>query len=667
MRSRPLVRAAVVLLALLLALFAQFLFDNPGISLHFAGRELLPGDAPSVLAAVMLVLAAVLFAVAAPAPTYAPFYPSDHPPTSTASRNLPHQPLVWISLTSYLLTLIVFLTQGEGPLLYALWLASMVMLVLSQWRHGVSGRRRFFSSPDPDQPRWLVYGPPLMILILAGALRLFRLTDLPQDIHGDMASHGLQAQAILRGQVSGLIGVGWADIPLTGFLPTVATMALTGDQGLLGLRLASAIGGVLSIGGLYLLLVQLASRRIALLASALLAIAYTHIHFSRIAQYMDPVPFTIWSLVLLVWGLRSANGLAFVLSGVLMAAACLLYYSGRAAPVIVALFLFYLMSTDRPTLWARREGLLLLGAAFLITLGPLLPYFLTYMQPLWARTQAVFWADPEVLAHLSAKYGVAGPGPILAEQTRRSLLMFNAVRDSSTQFGLSRPMVDSITGPLVVLGTAYALRYLKQPGNALLLLFLAALLLGSILTNNAPFWPRLVAILLPASGLAAVAADRSWQSIGDALGLATCRWIAVGMIAGLIAMGMNNWLIYQEAVALNGRPRALVGRFVATLPAETVICLVPENRRPPFDGIHSLEEREIALFLDLRLGLEVPVQNPFELDTTDRLCRQSGAVWIIPQSGRSVLQPLTNAHPGGHLEQHGSRPGEPVFLSYELP
>jgi hypothetical protein len=660
MHSRHLARFLGVSLALALAYAGQYLLNQPDYwSPLLASLPVLFYGRPT-LAIGLLLAGALLFAVAAPAiarlaqPAARQAVPFADHPTRLA------RPLFLLALLGYGAGAGLFLLRGETALVRGLWLAGIVLLVASQTPWG-----RWRAAPKRWRQDWRPYGLPALLLLLAALLRLYKLAELPQDLHGDMASHGLQAQALLAGQVDGIIRLGWADIPMTGFLPAAIMMRLSGDTSVLGLGLASALGGVLSVWGLYVWLRETLGRRVALIGAALLAISYTHIHFSRIAEYMDPVPFAVWALAMLAIGLRRQQSLPFVLSGLFLAGAGMMYYSGRVILVIVALFLLYLLLVDRRLLWANRRGLLWLGMGAVVGMGPMLLLFL--LEPAgWLQRSSEVWVfNPPVLEHSRHKYGVETVGQIMLEQARRSLLMFNHSIDSSTQFGLARPLVDPVTGPLVVLGTAYALAHPRQWRSGLLALaLLAVVVLGSILTDNPPFWPRLVFVLAPAMGLAALAVDRVWQATTDAFGWETGRIVRIIVVGGLVYLVLYNWLAYYEAAVDNGRPRALVGRLVAALPPDAAVCIVPEDDN---GWIHGPEEREIAFFLGERPGYGV------ELDAGGRIaqypspCLQAGAVWIVPQPRQSVLPEIQQRLPGNVTTAHGPRPGQVAFFVVQNP
>ena len=662
MHSRYLPRFLGVLLALALAYAAQYLLNQPDF--YSPLLALLPVSlyGQPALAIGLLLAGSLLFAVAAPAPAVDR---SDTPrlPTSAIFSDHPGRlarPLFALALLSYGASAGLYLLAGETALVRWLWLAGIVLLVASQTSWG-----RAQSLPGHWRREWRSYRLPALLLLAAAFLRLYRLADLPQDLHGDMASHGMQALALLAGRVDGIVALGWADIPMLGFLPAAAMMRLSGDTGVIGLGLASALGGVLSVWGLYIWLHELLGRRTALIGAALLAVSYTHIHFSRIAEYIDPVPFAVWSLALLTLGLRRRKSLPFVLSGLLLAGASLMYYSGRVILVVVALFLLYLLLVDRSLLWANRRGLLWLGMGAVVGMGPMLLFFLLEPAGWLQRSREVWVFNPPVLEHSRYKYGVETVGQIMLEQARRSLLMFNLSIDSSTQFGFPRPLVDSVTGPLVVLGTAYALAHLRRWATGLLAIaLLTVVVVGSILTDNPPFWPRLVFMLAPAIGLAAVAVDRSWDAVTNAFGQETSRILVPIVVGLLLYVGLLNWTLYYQFAVNNGRPRALVGRLVATLPPNATVCIVPDD-----DGgwIHAPDEREIAFFLGERPGYAVELDGEGRIAQYPTACLQAGAVWIVPETRQSVLSQLQQRLPGSVTTAHGRRAGEVAFFAVRAP
>lgn len=651
MKVHRLARFTGVLLAFIFAYTGQSLLDRPDTIQRVAW--LATTGVPAATAGFGLLLtAALVFAVAAPAPRLEVSAPlrgfRDHPLRLA-------RPLFLLALLGYTASAGLYLARGENAAVRLLWLGSIGLLITSQvpWAELPSWLRGAASG-------WRSMLWPAALLALALLLRSYRLADLPQDLHGDMASHGLQALELLRSPAR-WIGLGWADIPLPGFLPAVLSMRLTGDYGLVGLALPSVVGGVMSVWGAFLWARELLGRRAALLASALLAFSFVHIHFSRIAEYMDPAPWVIWALVFLTLGLRRGRSLFFVLSGVLLAGGSVMYYAGRAGLILAALLLIVVALVDRPRLRANRRGLLWLGLGVILGLGPLLILFLQAPDAWLQRSREVWLFSPAVLEHSRHKYGVDTVAQIVVEQLRRSLLMFNRVPDNSTQFGIPLPLLDSITAPLMVLGAAYALAHPRRWRSGLPVLALATLMLvGSVATDNPPFWPRLVLILPPATMLAALAIDRAWQAVTDAFGHEMNASAVIVVTGVLLYVAVLNWTLYYQFARSNGRPRALVGRFIESLPSDAVVCIVPDDDR---GWIHAPDEREVAFFMGQRSGVTVTLDGDGRIVEYPAPCLQPGAVWIVPEPRQALLSEIQQRLPGSVVTKHGRRAGEVAFFA----
>ena len=515
--------------------------------------------------------------------------------------------------------------------------------VVFRWRHGLT-----------------------LAAILGGAawLRFHLLAAIPQDLHGDMASMGLQARDILAGVAPGLFHQGWAEIPMLGFYPSVIGLAFVSNS-ILGLNVVPAAEGLLTLFGLYLLAWRLFdSHRLAALAAAILAVNIPHIHFSRLAAYMDPWPWLVFAFVLLAHGLRARKGWPFPLAGLLVGLSLQMYYSGRAALFIlpaVALYLILLHPRTARRGWRQWLGAAaLLGLGVVIALGPSLIYFLQHTDALLARSRAVFLFHPPVMTHLMGKYGVDSPAAVVWEQIKRSVLMFNAAHDTSTQFGYTHPMFTALLSPWVLLGAGYSLRRWRRPGLGFACIWLIIILVtGSVLTNNAPFWPRLVGILPAAALLAGAALHAALKGLGlgqpvrSLLDPAPTAIAMLGLVMAFLLLGQRNWRDYFQTVNNNARAQARIGRYLDALPDSVTAC--------SFSQPYQLNERTIAFLawphqlLDLDPGVTGPL-----LDA----CPGPDRVWILSPHERSQLLRVQRRWPKGQLREHRDGAGRVVFLSY---
>jgi hypothetical protein len=268
----------------------------------------------------------------------------------------------------------------------------------------------------------------------------------------------------------------------------------------------------------------------------------------------------------------------------------------------------------------------------------------------------VFLFHSRVMEHLMGKYGVDTVGAVVQEQVKRSLLMFHLSADTSTQFGLTSPMLDPFTAPLFVLGMGVALRRWRQPGHALTVIWLLlVLVVGSVLTNNAPFWPRLVGILPPAALLVALAVERVWALVEKLWGETASALVALLLVVGLIFVGLYSWQVYYRAVDDNARPRARIGRYLYGLDPDVNGCMITD----PFE----LSVREIAFLAYPRKTYDLPPDaHGAALDG----CPGPRRVFILTTNHLDLLPELEDRYPGGIAQEHSESNGTLVFVSYLL-
>ncbi len=558
-------------LAIASVVAAQFLFAGKLAPQLAVGQRLAAGSLATLVGMVLFGLLAVR-----PDPALSTFGPRVRALLPVVPALTHRWSLAWIAigLGGYAFAMGQFEGGGESRVVVWAWLIGIVALLISQWPPGSRPSLR----PVPAERTYL--------LALAGLWRWhccyapYRLTTLPFDLDGDFASHGLQARALAGGQETFLFRFGWANIPMVGFLPAALTMKAFGT-GLVGLNAAGVIEGLGIILGVYLLGRQVAHPRAGLAAAALLTISYTHLHFSRTSEYIDPVFFMVYAIYFLVLGLQRGPGWAFVLSGLSTAFSLQMYYSGRITPLIVVCLGAYLLVARRDLLRARWQGGLLWILALLAGLGPTLIVILRDWEGFVSRSREVFLFTPAVLEHLSNKYQVDNLGAILWEQAKRTLLVFHYVVDTSTQFGLQKPFLDPVSSALLALGVGYAFAHLRRFGHVLLLVWLGLILvLGLFLTNNAPFWPRLLGLLPPAALLAGIGLERLYTPAVDWARQRQVFWVRPALIllllAGFVAVGVTNWTSYVESKGSWAMTRTRIGRMLAGTPPQISAYLVSD-------------------------------------------------------------------------------------------
>lgn len=224
----------------------------------------------------------------------------------------------------------------------------------------------------------------LVVVLIAGILRFYRLGDFPTEFYHDEAAKGYNAYSLLRTGRT-FRGLNWplyftdfSDIfPSTAVVYNYAVIPFVGLFGLnkVATRLPAAIFGTGTVLILYYLSKALFRKRsIALLAALFLAISPWHIHMSRYA--LEPITFPFFFL----WGwllLQKAVGKTPAYLPISMVLLAISLYSYRTSLLFIPFFLLSYFLVYRKFFWERKRISLLSLGAFLLVSLPLIYLYLT--------------------------------------------------------------------------------------------------------------------------------------------------------------------------------------------------------------------------------------------------------------------------------------------------
>jgi 4-amino-4-deoxy-L-arabinose transferase-like glycosyltransferase len=355
-----------------------------------------------------------------------------------------------------------------------------------------------------------------LILLLALAFRLFRLTEIPPGLTHDEANHGREAIEILNGVFRYYFPLNYGSEPLYSY--TVAgTMALLGEN-LFALRLVNVLFGLAVIVATAVWARQAFDKATALIAAGLLAVSFWPLASSREALRAGMLPFFMVLAVWFFWQivcdpcgedsdsvLQSPTGssrksglvIGFALSVV---ATFHIYLAARVAWLLYPFFLLYLALFYRDDFrrsWRpATAGLLLAGLM-------LAPMFLFLANNPYAQTR---------LSMLSGTFDQLTRGDVLPflSNAGEALLAFiwSGYGDQFLAYNIpGRPVFDSLTSVFFVLGLIVSLWRWRQPAYAFLLLWFVTGILPSLVTGATANTTRNLAALpavylLPAVGFA---------------------------------------------------------------------------------------------------------------------------------------------------------------------
>lgn len=388
------------------------------------------------------------------------------------------------------------------------------------------------------------------ILLLALAVRFYRIDSLPYGLWRDEAEHGLIALRMLEHPTYRPIYVaeGRVNMPALGFYPFALALQVQGIH-LWSMRTMTALGGAVTVLPLYALVYRMFGRReIALLAAAFLAVSSWHLTLSRFSfpTIFEPLLGLtgLWLLLLARSRVRSkaqkadAPGIQGIqvpfhlvpwvlcfLAGVCLGTAAQMYHTGRVVPVLGAILAVLL-------LWQGKQGgeeqqgenskqrrqrgkemgswfvsVALCGTGVVLMLVPLIIYALNEPQAFNSRVNRVSLVS-------NALDDARPPLAALDEALGRHLLMFHVRGDENGRHHApGRPLLDVVTGLGFVAGLVVLLRRWSDWRSLFLLMALAISIAPSLMSENGPHAMRSIG----AVAFACMIAATGWVTVLDYL------------------------------------------------------------------------------------------------------------------------------------------------------
>jgi 4-amino-4-deoxy-L-arabinose transferase-like glycosyltransferase len=278
----------------------------------------------------------------------------------------------------------------------------------------------------------------LFCLMVATTLRFPDLPTAPPGVHYDEAANGVLAAEIgLKGKrpifISSYTGKEVLFFYLAGGL-----MRLLGDS-VFTLRFTSALVGLVTVAATYWLGMELfRDRRIALIATALLAISFWHLLLSRLGFRAITQPLLqALTVAAFLRGARQNQWRWFLISGSFLGLTGYTYLAARLFPLLLVTAVLPLL-LNRQQLQRRWSQLGVFILTALALLAPLLVYFVLYPDAFWVRITQVAPGES---------------GLNVSESFVKSLQMYFLLGDPYWRFNLpGRPLFDWFWGSLLVVG-----------------------------------------------------------------------------------------------------------------------------------------------------------------------------------------------------------------------
>ena len=352
-----------------------------------------------------------------------------------------------------------------------------------------------------------------LIGVASALLRTVDLASVPTGLHFDQAANGLLALEILSGKRPVFFPSYTGREAL--FMYIIAGIFSVLGPNVLALRLAGALCGVVTVVGVAFLGAALYNRRIGLVAAAILAGLYWHVHISRLAERTITVPMLdVLALIALWKGFQRQSIPLVVVGGGLVGLQLYTYPSSRFFVILVVavacLELSLLLARRLGRSDLRRDqggtasrafalGGMALVAAVVATV-PLARHFFASPGDFLSRAdQVAVWNVGSTRAQIIL---------LTLSSTWRTLGMFVISGDADWKYNLAgQPVFDAVTATLFLLGVSFALVNLRSRADRLTLFWCLAMLGPGFLSVDAPQFMRTLGAAPPATLLAARGLD----------------------------------------------------------------------------------------------------------------------------------------------------------------
>lgn len=454
--------------------------------------------------------------------------------------------------------------EPESPAVpWLLHLLSLVLAVVAAWL--MDRGQHSDSTQEAAWSRWEII---LLaaIFIIAAFMRLYRFDQIPFGLWYDEAVYGSNALEILN--TPNFLPV-YAEQPM---LPAHLIYLIAFSFKLLGvsvlsIRAVAVVFGLGTVAAAYFTGKELFGRKWGLVLAFLLAVSRWDVNWSRIGMHGVTVPFfELLTLGLIVRAIRRQRSIDYTLAGLVLGLGLCFYFSFRLFPIVIGLFLGVLWLTRRDLIRTSWRGLILFALSAALAYVPIAQFSVRHADVFWSRV-----GDTSIFKDKTPEAGWQA----VVQTTQAHLLMFNYRGDGNGRHNLpAEPMLDPISGTLLVLGLALSLWRIRQPVSFLLVVWLFVMLTPGIfsLDYEAPQSLRAIGSLPAAYLLAVVPIHAVWQAWKKLTLPRFQNYLLIPLGLSLMSVGYLNYSVYfdRQANAFESwvafsTPETIAGKVMAEL------------------------------------------------------------------------------------------------------
>jgi streptogramin lyase/4-amino-4-deoxy-L-arabinose transferase-like glycosyltransferase len=312
------------------------------------------------------------------------------------------------------------------------------------------------------------------VVLVATIVRFLLLESLPFGTWYDEAANGLESLRMVREPAYRPI---YTDgVNSTGhYLWLIAGAFKLFGENTFAVRSISAAMGIATVIAAYFAGRELFGPTFGLFWASLFAVARWSLTFSRLGMYNSATPlFEVLALLWLLRGLRRGSPLDFALAGVTIGLGLCFYSAFQLFGAVLAIIVLVVGWQERSHWRTLVGGLSIALIATLIVIAPVVKYAVYKPESYFARVQVTSLFTGKLPEERL---------PALLENTRKHLLMFNVAGDPNGRHNLpGEPMLDWISGGLLVAGLAICVQRGRKPRTLLIPVWIVIPLLGGILS-----------------------------------------------------------------------------------------------------------------------------------------------------------------------------------------
>jgi 4-amino-4-deoxy-L-arabinose transferase-like glycosyltransferase len=330
-----------------------------------------------------------------------------------------------------------------------------------------------------------------------------------------------------------------------------------------GGRALSALIGTTTIATTFLLARRLGGDRLAWPTTAVMAFSAYHIHYSRLAsnQVADPLfgTLALWLVLIALQPRRALDPAgdrvsiaAWGLAGVVAGLGWYAYFGARWVTILIPLVAVSYSGLQRHVLARHWRGVLLFALGWLVAALPILGWYSLHPSSLTERYRAVSIFASGWLAREVEITGMSRSA-LLLQQAWRAITAFHIRSDPTYWYRPDQPLVDFVTGALMLLGSIDLLVKVRWPSRRVTAVwFVSTIAMAWGVTENPPSSQRGL-LLMP---IVAVLAANGLQLLVRLLGSTRWHVLALAFLAAIAVLNVSFYFVEYTPRRVYGNPTA---------------------------------------------------------------------------------------------------------------